>query len=248
MTVTADAIPHTPGAWVELVAATAMDYSGLTLRLAGAVAVNGTDTSILATLGLGAPGAEQPWISGICLGHSGETRPIPIPVRVPAGVRISARIQAVVASDTADLALTLHHGGGWHHQGGWTVTTYGANLMTSGGVPLAPPGGAHTPGAWTEIVAATSGPMWCMVPLIAGPPGDTSWAANHLGLIDIGVGAVGAEQVLVPNIGYQAFNNEALLHHPQPVGVHVPAGSRLVARNQAGQTLEAPSVIILGVE
>jgi hypothetical protein len=110
------------------------------------------------------------------------------------------------------------------------------------------PAAINTKGAWTEITAATSASIRWLVPLVVGNSTDTAWVANHRGLIDIGVGGSGSEAVIVPDVGFGAFNNEAILHFPVTVPVRIPAGTRLAARYQEALIGDRPGVILIGID
>ncbi|MEU8158038.1 hypothetical protein AB0B94_30665 [Micromonospora sp. NPDC048986] len=248
VTVTASATPHTPGPWVEMVTSTGRDYAEITLILLESIATSATNTSTLVDIGIGASGSETPLVSSIGIGHSGAGKTIRIPIIVPAGSRITTRLRSIVVSKAAELAVILGGGSGWNPpEAGSVAVTYGADTATSAGTNLTLPPGNHIKGAWTQITASTTAPIRWLVPLLVGNSTDVAWAANHRGLLDIGVGGSGAEAVIIPNLGYGAFNNEALLYYPVTVPVSIPSGTRLVARYQAALVSEGPGVILVGV-
>lgn len=249
VTVTASATPHTAGPWVEMIPATNRDYGETNLILQDTLAQSATNTSTLVDIGVGGSGSESVLVSSIGIGHAGAGRLVRLPLRITAGARLSVRIRSAVVSKAAELALILTSAGGWNPpETGARATTYGALTAASAGTDMALPAAVNTKGAWTEIAATTSAPIRWLVPLVVGNSTDTAWVANHRGLIDIGVGGSGAEQVIVPNIGFGAFNNEAILHFPVTVPVRVPAGTRLTARYQEALLGDRPGIILIGVD
>jgi hypothetical protein len=246
-TITASATPHTPGPWVQMVAATDRDYAEVTLILLESISVSATNTSTLVDVGVGGVGVEVPLVSNIGIGHAGGGKAVRCPIVVPSGSRITVRLRSAVISKTAELGVTLAGGSGWATpESGALAVTYGADTATSAGTNLTLPAATHTKGAWAQITASTTAPIRWLTPLIVGNSTDVAWAANHRGLVDVGVGGVGAEAVIIPNIGYGAFNNESLLHLPVNIPVNIPTGTRLVARFQAALISESPGVILIG--
>jgi hypothetical protein len=89
----------------------------------------------------------------------------------------------------------------------------------------------HTKGAWTQLIANTGArSLGIMVTL------DNTAASNTATslLVDIGIGASGSEQVLIPNLaaGYilpQATGTNLRTYY---FPVFIPAGSRIAARSQ----------------
>ena len=109
-----------------------------------------------------------------------------------------------------------------------------ANQRAAGSASLSavnvPTGGsAHTKGAWTQLVASTAVDASILRVYLGG---HNSTGVASPALLDIGVGANGAEQVLLPNldVGFHA----APLNLQLPACV--PAGSRIAARAQGLRT------------
>jgi hypothetical protein len=88
-------------------------------------------------------------------------------------------------------------------------------------------GVANTKGAWVGLEAATEQDVsWALVRLV-----DPS-AGTHDYLVDIGVGAAAAEQVVIPNVPL-CFRSGGAEPHGFLVPVSIPAGSRVAARGQS---------------
>lgn len=97
------AVAHTKGSWVQLIAATAVEYKWVCLTIAGNVL--GAQTTWLLDLGIGANPNEKVLLPNIVLhGGTSTDRPLPpvlcLPLRVPAGARLSVRAQCNVTTAT----------------------------------------------------------------------------------------------------------------------------------------------------
>lgn len=192
VTVTASATAHTKGSWTELIASTSFAAQGIWVML------NNTGTSNIATpllvdIGIGAASSEtvlipdlqggqaQLWSNGF-LGQC-----YFFPLRIPGGVRLSARCQATIVSDTVNVGVWLL--GGSSVPTAWTgtrVTAYGVNAAASSGASYAV-GATNAWGAASQIVASTTNPIrYIQVGLDAAL--DTS-VSNSRSLLRLGTGA-----------------------------------------------------------
>ncbi len=118
------------------------------------------------------------------------------------------------------------------------VATYGANKYPVA-VAVTPNATAHTKGAWAELTAATSTDSHRIIIY----PGSTSTSGfDTSALLDIGVGAAGAEVVVAANlaIGYYAPASGSY-----PYGLRfdlplwIPKGTRVAARSQSARASAA---------
>ena len=246
--VTSSATAHTKGAWVQLDAATGFDASLLLLD----IAVQFQDTLYLFDIGIGASGSEQVLIPNLLVSQSTAVIPrLSIPISIPAGSRIAVRSQDNFGSSTSFVSGMII-AGGWAGQSPFnTVNAYGPNTATSNGVIADAGATANTKGAWAQITASTASAMKAiMVSGIRGVPG-TAMTADFANLVDIGVGASGSEQVLIPNIVFQAsITTGGATGSPlvlsglgtlfprfiPPIPCDIPAGVRLAVRQQSTTT------------
>jgi hypothetical protein len=228
---TANSSAHTFGAWTQVVASTAFESSALI------VGTNNFNTSTVATgsvidIGIGASGSEVSLMQ-IAVG-SHNTYQTVIPIRIPAGTRIAARIQSVV---TGGKTGQLHYGllpvlGDFVSAP--TVDVYGVDLATSRGV------GITSVNTWTEITSSTTQAYRGMCVVISAS-NDTQANANIV--FQLGVGASGSETVL----GYgrvRQVATEAVLtdvgQFPFLYNGNIPAGSRIVVQlNNSSTTFDA---------
>lgn len=99
-----------------------------------------------------------------------------------------------------------------------------ASVTVTGG------GTVHTKGAWTQLLAATTGDAhWVIVQLSQTT---SATGADSSALMDLGTGGAGAEVPLVANfpVGFTVVSNP---HLPWCFPIFVPSGARLSARLQA---------------
>jgi len=108
---TAHATPHSKGAWSTVVASTGSDMYGFWISIAETRGAN-TRTDMMLDIATG-PNQENiivpewlcGWRTSVLVGPS----PIFFPIFIPRGTQISARIQALIASDTAVLLFFGHY-------------------------------------------------------------------------------------------------------------------------------------------
>ena len=144
--VTAAGSANTKGSYSTLIASTAYDAYGIMIEFYN-TAVASTATSQLTDIALGAASSERVVIPNLFSGNAGTSigaqnagNAFFFPLFIPAGSRISARMQSLIASDTVNVKVTLFQ---WPINGVPTierVTAYGVDTGDSGGV-------AHTPGS-----------------------------------------------------------------------------------------------------
>lgn len=209
--VPAGAAPHTLGAsFTELVTALPYDIRWLTITISG-TATPATQTDALLSLYTGAAGSEQLWIRNLLAGWSGAIgtdSAIPkiyeFPLTLPVGTRISAKSQALVASQACRVWLEYssdRNRDGWAGSG---VRSIGNSNATSRGVAVTP--GAASDGTWTDL-ATTDRAYAYMLPMIQGGMTNTvlSTAMYHL---DIGTGGAVIEGL--EDFPYFAWTGETL--------------------------------------
>lgn len=234
-TVTASATVHTKGPWTELVAS-CPETSLLNIRFLQASPAT-TDTAVLIDIGIGPAGSEVVVVPNM---HTGGWNGIPgviLPLAIPAGTRIAARIQSAVASKTIEMQVHCGGGGVVPADAVGDAITYGADTAASAGTTLTTVGSANVKGAWTELVAATTRDHRFIVPFPGKPAGTTVPATN--GLIDIGIGPAGSEVVLVPDLYYETYTSEVMTPNNPLLPCRIPAGTRLSARYQSTGTTAA---------
>lgn len=258
-TVTGSGTAHVKGAWSQLVASTAGE-SHLMKLFVVSTQTSTANSATLMDIGIGGAGSEKVIVPNLGVGFallaltSGSAQAgaeYTIPVQIPSGTRVAARLQALrTAPQTASVAMDLMGGqppGGF--PSGAAVDTYGADTATSNGVVLTGAAVAPTKGAWSEIVASTPN---AIKGLMISPQGNTGILASVSSVIDIGVGAAGSEIVVVPDIVVVCGTAEFLVVMDRgmfPLDIPIPAGSRIAARigASAGVLYAEQSLIVHGV-
>ncbi len=230
-TITASASANTKGAFAQLVASTAADAQGFILHVFGPTLVR----DMLLDVAVGAAAAEQVILSNFLVtprtsdasAHGG----IWVPARIPAGSRISARLQATTGSSTVLVTVTLLAGNFKDPGGAGLVTTLGADTADSGGTAVDPgAGAANTKGAWSEVASVIPAGVSQFILALGNQLANRSTARF---LLDIGVGAAAAEQVIVPNIPLHQVTGAAIMPLYFFLPVALPAGERLAVRAQS---------------
>lgn len=116
--------------------------------------------------------------------------------------------------------------GDWSLMEGQCWDTVGEVLGSSLGTTVTSGAGSNTKGSWVEIIAATTYVAdGLLIIMSLGTAG-----VNHL--VDIGIGAVGSEQVIIPNLLVAPWQTNICIAYPIPTGI--PAGTRIAARSQSG--------------
>lgn len=232
LAVPAAAGANTKGSWVEVSASAPFDACGFYLQFGGFAV---TTQDLLLDIGVGAGGSEQVILSNLPISVgtgfvATAVQPF-IPLAIKAGQRIAARIQSSAASGGVELGLHLSAGDFFSQLGLGRATTYGANTADSGGVSVDPGGVINTKGAWSEISASITNPIRYMLICVGSQANAVISSSNNL--LDIGVGAAAAEQVVINNIALIGSGGPDL-YEPGIVAmfVSVAAGQRLSARKQ----------------
>ena len=244
-TATGSATAHTKGAWAQLTSATSRTVTGIWLGIYDTYATS-TNTSTLLDLGVGAAGSETVVLSNLEVGYRGSNVGITwvfVPIRLPAGVRVAARVQSAQTSKAVNLAVSAETG---IPPAGLTsamvVDTVGTVAGSSRGTTVTSSATANTPGSWVELTASSARRATSVL-LSMGANG--SAAANlggFTGSVDLGIGAAGSEAVLrtarATGMGW-----DTNLDPWSPMGLavpwgglHIPAGTRVAARMASSVT------------
>jgi hypothetical protein len=229
--VTSGSTAHTMGAWTEIIASTSED--------AGYVAIypntsfqSGVDTTSMFDVGIGASGSEVPLVeslpSGFRRAEIMESAYNNIPLKVPAGSRISIRNQSVIPNHPVSFLVAL---GKPDDRSVASVDVIGANRAASSGTLIAS-GATGAQGAYVQIVGSTAQNYQAVIAVFVMAGSSVTQTINPL-LIDLAVGPSGSEQLLVTD-SLQTTTTEYNRRNPPswlPIYVgDVPAGSRLAMR------------------
>lgn len=199
------------------------------------IGTSGVDTSMLLDIGIGAAAAETVVVANVPVGFIGAGVPTFLPIHIPAGTRIAARIQAAVVSDTYSPIVVLHYGGRPGMWSGYSIAeTIGVDTATSG-----PTTGDLADNAWDETIASTANSYRALTCHICGPAGSTA-LLTAVPVVDVGVGGAGSEQVLGSYV-CRTSTAEVVSNVTGPpfLEVDIPAGSRLAIRKNVTSDLSA---------
>jgi hypothetical protein len=237
------------GSWVMMHSAATFPVSGIVVHLGKTgVASAGLNRQWMFDVGVGATSLETVVVQNVAFGGSLPFASWFFPLNIPFGSRISLRVQSITALSSITMGMWVM-GGGQGIESGNKAVTYGAVPASSIGTVLTAPGSANVEGAtWTVLSAATTAPIRWIVVGITSP--NTSGATAADLLVDIGVGASGAEKEVVTDIPVSvSVNEEVNMPRPLTFPAYIPFGSRLVARYRGTSTLTtaSPTVTVTGI-
>lgn len=226
---------NTKGSWVQLIASLTHDIELLHVHLVGPLTGN---ARYALDIGIGASGSELVVVPDlVAYGTVGWATVIPL--RVPGGTRIAARLASTTASSTARVSLVACAASLLTPVGYQSWTHYGFASASTGGVLSTSSATINTKGAWVELTSSTTDPIEQIYVCIAGDATASQTASSAA--VDIGVGASGSEVALLPDLVClpQATSLIGAVLGPFPVSI--PAGSRIAARHSTNTTSAAPS-------
>lgn len=248
---TVPASVNTKGSWNQLVASAAYDICLLDISYNGFFSSSGFG-QIAMDIGIGASGSEVVLIPNLVFGCGINDYDFysnfQIPVQIKAGTRIAMRYQTTSTTlNSFPLGIRVEAYSGEIHrmEGAAGVDAIGVGTLT--GSPYATnftPGNSSTgKGSWTQLVASTSRDYMGLFVSYVPTAGDTT---NFPDLnIDIGIGASGSEQVIIPDMMLDQVINGYHRLIPTPI----PAGSRLAVRGVGDTAAVAgtSSVVVYGI-
>lgn len=227
VTVTANSSAHTKGAWSEIIATTSANAS-LVYVIVDGIGASNADTSTLLDIGTGASGSETALVSNIAVGGAITSAVfgrfnIEVPVKVPAGARISARIQSLVTGGkTASVTVKLYDMGDYV-SAPTSVDVIGADTTTSTGVEMV------TANTYQEITSSTSQDYRAIV-LVPNVAGTSTQAV--IATYTLAKGASGSEAELGSrDCGYNNAEFVTIFENPI-ITASVPSGTRLAVKIQ----------------
>jgi hypothetical protein len=254
-TITASGSTHTKGSWSQLIATTTYTSYGIVIGLANVGTVATTNSRMLVDIGIGANPNEIVLIPDLIAGQAGSSASAssnPVyyyfPIIIPAGVRLSARNQALIASDTVSVTAHLLQGavpGKWY---GSRVTAYGITSASSTGTSHSPGNSSYA--TTTQLTASTTNPIKAMQ--VGADLYDQTAGSTVRGLIRIA--AMGSTNYIVSDLPYresttlesvdQAQTNLILSH----MNFNIPAGQYLGIGAMRNVAAAARGFAIYGVD
>lgn len=222
-TLTSGGSAHTEGAYTQLLASTAQNVCGLLLRGNATVSQSGVDTSMLATLAIGAAASEVDVVSNLNFSGYAAREHIWLPLRIPAGTRVAAKLRAELVSDTFDAQVCFLYNSQPPAWGGYAACeTFGASTANSRGTAI-----SNTAGTYTEITASTTNPLRAFN-ITCGLVDAT--ADNTIHTVDIAVGVAGSE-VIIGTWMWETAGEQLIPRLGPPfLEVPIPTGSRIAVK------------------
>jgi hypothetical protein len=247
-TVTANTSAHTKGSYSELIASTASNASmlGVWVTAIGAAATN---TATLLDLAIGAASSESDFVSNIAVGAasglgSGNSNAgvlFHLPIKIPSGSRLSARIQSVVTGGKTATVRVFLIDAGDYNSSPTSLDSIGTDTADSAGVTMS---GAS--GTWNQAIASTSRAYRAVAVV---PSSSNATNANITIDFDVGVGASGSEQAF--GTMSATYNTNEFCWNVRPelslFGRNIPSGSRLAVRHNVGANPERYDFCLIGI-
>ncbi len=240
--VTGSGTANTKGSWTQILPALTFDAFYIYITALNTVA-SATDTSLLLDVGIDPAGGTSyiVVVPNILFGFSFDVdqmrQDFAIPVYMPTGSTVAARIQSVITSETTDVAFQVV--GGIPSDNPFPpvglIVDYGTNTSDSGGV-AGSNADANTKSAWVEITPATTHPHRGIG---FAKQGNTDAMSSSNWFADIGIGSAGSEVVLIGDLYWKTTTSEKVGGSFPPGGLvaaQVPEGSRLAVRTQTEDT------------
>ena len=245
VTVTANSTAHTKGSWVQLIASTTANASYIVIE-AGDVSASGANTATLLDIGTGASGSETALIENIGIGGASRATnrasfAFGVPIRIPSGTRISARIQSLVTGGkTATIRVFIFEMGDYA-AAPTSVDVIGTSTGTSEGTAM-----SGSSGTWVQVLASTTRAYRAVVLV-------PSFSAISVGNIAVqytlGTGASGSETEVgrmfaqYSDIETSGFSNAL----PPLIAGSIASGSRLSVRHDIASSPGSYDVTLIGI-
>ncbi len=231
--VTSDASTNTLGPYSEICSAAENTFSSNSVRVVadGKIA---SDSVMLVDIAIGEVGSEVVILPQI-LHRSVRTGSTPyymynLPVKIPSGVRISARCRAAISNGSFYAYLSRGSSSFQSESGLSHVVAYGANISTSTGT-IVTPVASPTFGAWTEITASTEQNHRGII--VSATNATALWASRRIGY-QVAIGSVGNEEIIHGTNLVITSSAETSGGLVTPfLGIKIPSGQRLSIRSTA---------------
>jgi hypothetical protein len=223
------ATANTKGAWVQLSAGLSADCDLVSLRFSGQ-AGGATVYGLMFDIAIGAAGSEIVIAPNIFAPMAGGAYSalfasrVLIPLSIPAGTRVAARVQCDAASPglgSTGLIMRTFAGGLMLDESFSGLDDIGTNVAATKGTVITPTDQAK--GSYSQIIAATARDY---AGFFAVAGGNSGAAGNSGLLVDIAIGPSGSEQIIFPDWHV----NPLYYNWSDFITVAIPAGTRIAAR------------------
>lgn len=233
VTVTASATANTMGSIVELVASTEAECCHFNVVVTDTVFLS--NASFLLDILIGGGGSEEILIEGMVGEIDYATNHeaffcMAMPLNIPAGSRISARVQTSSATaDTVSVMTNYTVPSAHSHPGYQKCESLGVVKATTNGTLVPSDNGSNTKSSWVEFASTSEGYAGFQLTRTVNNNGAMS---NYRFLTDVGVGSAGNEEVIAEDIFGRTVSTERLNYDAQFIPVEIPAGTRIALRHQ----------------
>lgn len=225
---TANASNNVKGSYATCVAS-ASEADGLLIAFRGVTATR----MHLIDVAFGAAASEVNVLENYLFSSDlGVTQWVYLPIQVPAGTRISARVQSSTGSTTFEVNVHAVRGSFYGPPPGGRVVTLGANTADSGGTLVDCGATAFTAGAYSQLSASTTADISAIL-VVTGNNLNTSATFINF-LLDISVGAGGSEITILSQILFVTSGSTFGTLPSMWLPCSIPAGSRVSARASCG--------------
>lgn len=231
------AAANTEGSWTQIVASTSVEAAGFYVSINNTA---GAGVHLLMDIGIGAGGSEVSLVDDLYWCRHSQVNCLHafIPMRVPRGVRMAARLRS--SAGTAQTVRVSYH---LVPESPFLLPGFGAcdsinvNTATSRDTTSVDPGAStNTKGSYAQLVASTANPIRALLLAIGSGSGSpTSRTAAADALLDVAIGGSGSEQIILPDLQLYAGTSEDSWQPGflGPFPVNIPAGTRIAARMQS---------------
>ena len=245
-TLTSNSSANTPGAWAQLIAKTTYDAVGF---VAFYWPTNNSGSNQAFDIGVGSAGNEKILVPTVALftnTGNGVSKSAFIPIPIPAGTRVSGRVQDTnVGSESSWLNLILYDAGFVAVEGFAGVECVGYNSGTTLGTTVTGSGSTNTKGSYAQLTAATQHD-WAGFFYIFSQLPTTTGTGNEV-LFDIAIGSGGNEVVIVPNGTSYISGTNPIFDISPILWIPIPAGTRISARLQSTVASLVGSCTVYGI-
>jgi hypothetical protein len=214
------------------------------VKLSSDGAITGNVNNVLVDISVGATGSEVVVASNLHADVQGgvTAEGYLFPVCIPAGTKISARVQTEFTSlNSIYVEVQLYEGGFPQVEGAGlddigTVTS-GASALTT-----VIQGASGTKGSYTVLISSTARDY---AGLLVAVHDAISTGILNVDSIDIAVGATGSEKIIIPDALYFVRSQMILSAVYVPYFIPIPAGTKISAA--ASSSNASPSTFRIGV-
>lgn len=226
------------GVWVQIIASTPTDTAWVAVA---AQTHSSAGIGIAVDIAIGGAGSEVVIVNNLNWSSSPSRGDrYFFPLMIPAGTRISGRMSSDQLGDGMNIHMETYQDQFSSSGVGSGVDTYGFSNATNIGTAVDPGVTANTKGVYSQITASLTNDLAGFMIQIDGQNNSTGTSGTVLWLIDVAVGAGGAEVVILPNLYQMVYGTGGTTFFIPISGylaMPIRAGTRVAVRGQCSVTL-----------